>query len=535
MAPALAMGSISVRPPARALSVAATHGVALGSMPAATRIDVYVSLPGRHTGELDRFIAAVNASGSRIFGHFLTPQAFGEYFGADPVTYGRAVAALRSAGFTIDALLPNRTDIEAHAPAAVASAFFQTPIDLRNENGRAFFANRYVPVLPAIMTGAAVSGLDNYVRFHSMLERSPNAVIGGYFSWGPADVAAAYDLNPLYKSGLDGTGVTIANATLGPATNSDLALFQKHFHIKGGTLVSTPVPVNQPAGSYDIGESTLDVDVALSVARGATFNQVLARSPYNHAFDLVYGYIVNNLGKTVHIVTTSWGVCEHEMQGTPSVSIDEKLFVQAAAEGQFWFAASGDDGSDDCDSAHWHQASVDFPGSSPYVTDVGGTAVTGKRVKGAITAWQSEVAWGGSGGGKSILYAKPAYQKALSPKDGVRDVPDVALIAAPPPADGMWIAIEGQLQGGWAGTSEAAPQWAALLAIVAQRQGGAPKIDPHVRLYQLAAMPAYASVMHDITQGNNTYDNIPGFNAGPGYDLVSGLGSYIGAALVNAY
>jgi subtilase family serine protease len=528
-------------PVAPQYSAAAQRGAFLRPLASNAPIDVYISLPGQHANEIDRFIALLGTPGSPGYGRHLTPEAFGRYFGAAPAIYARAVATLRARGFVIDDLPANRTDIVAHAPAAVVSAFFGTPLDLRIDRGRTYFANRFAPVMPAALSGAAVSGLDDYFAHHPMLRRNPRTSINGQFSWAPADLAAAYDLNPLYAAGLDGKGVTIANATSGAATAAALAYFQRRFRLPAAKLVTTPIPATQSLSRVDNGESTLDVDSALGVAREATFDQVVARTTSNHNFDLTYSYIVNNLGKSVHIVTTSWGVCERDFQGTASLTIDEKLFAQALAEGQYWFSASGDNGSDDCEQGG-HTPSVDFPGSSPYVISVGGTNVAGKIAGGVVTAWQGETTWqyansnGASGGGKSILYPKPAYQTALTPRDGVRDVPDVSLLADDV-NDGMWVAIGNppRLQAGWGGTSEAAPQWAGFLAIVAQHKGSSPLIDPHVRLYQLAASAQYKNTFHDVTQGNNAAPGFAGFTAGRGFDLATGLGSYIGAALLAAY
>lgn len=542
---ALALALLAAAP-AAATPIGAMHGTLLGALPPRTPVDLYIRLVGAHDAEIDAFVAALNAPNSPAYGRYLTPQQWGAYFGAVPATYARAIAMLRLHGFTIDDLPENRTDIIAHAPASIVAAFFRTPIDLRVERGRIFFANRYEPIVPSALHAAAISGLDDYGLHHSMLRQRPQRRINGSFSWGPQDVAAAYDLNPLYQANpvLDGKGVTIANATSGAATTGDLALFQKTFGLPPAQLVSTAI--GGPLSPNGNGESSLDVDWALSVAREATFHQVVASKPSNHQFDLVYDYIVNKLGSTVHVVTTSWGICEHDIQHSPSVTIDEKLFAQAAAEGQWWFAASGDNGTDDCDDGY-HKVSVDFPGSSPYVVSVGGTNVKASIVAGNVVAWKGESTWqfsnsdGASGGGRSVLYPKPAYQKALTPNDGTRDVPDVSLIADNI-NDGLWMVDNGGVQGGNGGTSEAAPQWAGLLAIVEQRYANKRITDPHVRLYQLAGTKTYPSVMHDIRVGNNgvppgvdPYGTFPGYNAGRGFDLATGLGSFIGAALVRAY
>jgi subtilase family serine protease len=534
---------------ARQLSHAALRGAFYRAMPPNARIDIYVRLQGRHDDQIDAYAAAVMSPGSPYYAQYLTPEQFGAYFGADPSRYARAVAALRSRGFVIDDLPENRTDIAAHASAAQVEAFFGTPLEFRVDRGRVYYANRYDPVVPRELGIDAVSGLDDYVEKHPMLGR-PDTKINGSFSWGPPDFAAAYDLNPLYAEGLDGKGVTIANATCGAALQSDLTLFESTFSLPPAQLVSTP----QPRGSaltpscgrsgYGNGESSLDVDAATGIAREATFHQVVAHGPSNHDFDLTYSYIVNKLAHTVHVVTTSWGTCERDMQGTPSLNIDEKLYAQAAMEGQHWFAAAGDTGTDDCQDGGT-AVSVDFPGSSPYVTDVGGTDVAARIVRGRVVAWRGETAWqlsvsgdGATGGGVSILYAKPAYQRNRTPNDGKRDVPDVALLSDGRD-DGTWVAQGGVMQAGWGGTSEAAPMWAGLLAIIEQRHRGGLIADPHARLYALASSARYHDLFHDVTRGNNSfvdhYGSFPGYRAGPGFDLCTGWGSFIGSALAHAY
>lgn len=548
-------------PVSRGLTPEAMHGRILGAVPAQTPIKVHVLLPGLHEAELDRLIELQNTEGSSAYGHYLTPEEFGRYFGADPASYANAIATLRANGFTIVDLANNRRDIVASAPAAAVSAFFHTPIDQHVERGRAFYAARFTPLIPAALHAEVVTGLDDYHVLHSHRHVRPQFTTGGgYFSWSPGDVAVAYDLGPLYTAGLTGKGITIANATSGAASASDLAKFQKYFGLPAAQLASTGIDgaLSSSCGSgCDNGESTLDVDWATAIARNATFHQVVANMPQNNEFDDVYKYIVDTLGKTTHVVTTSWGGCEQDTESS-ELTLDNGYFKQAVAEGQWWFSAAGDNGVDDCDDGTTKANSVDFPGSSPYVISVGGTNVHATiNSKGAITKYDSESAWeygncsgtdglssnGAGGGGKSIVYTKPTYQTALTPKDGRRDVPDVSLLSDDV-NDGLFIfQTPGDIQGGNGGTSEAAPQWAGLLAIIEQKKASYTKVvDPHVRLYALAGSSTHASYFHDVTSGNN---GVPacaediavfkGYTAATGFDLATGIGSYIGAPLVDAY
>jgi kumamolisin len=546
-------------PAARSFTIEAMHGRIVGSMAPQEPVKIHVLLQGRHEDELDRLIELQATPGSGAFGHYLTPEEFGRYFGADPTTYARAIALLRANGFTISDLANNRRDIVAIAPAAAVERFFSTPLDRHVERERSFYAARYMPIVPAGLHAAVVTGLNDYHVLHSHMRTRPNAVVGGNFSWAPADLATAYDLNPLYTANLTGKGITMANATAGAASASDLALFEKTFKLPAAKLVSTPIDgaLSASCGSgCGNGESSLDVDSATSTARDVTFNQVVGHTAANNDFDDVYKYIVDKLGTTTHVVTTSWGGCEAD-QDASEQTLDNGYFKQAVAEGQWWFSAAGDNGTDDCGDGSTTAISVDFPGSSPYVISVGGTNVHATiNSAGTITKYVSESVWqygncsetdgvssnGAGGGGHSNSYTKPSYQTALTPKDARRDVPDVSLLSDDV-NDGLFIADGGQLSGGNGGTSEAAPQWAALLAIVEQKKANYKNVvDPHVRLYQLAALSTHASYFHDVIGGNNDVPKCAqdiavfgGYSAVAGFDRATGIGSYVGAALVNGY
>ncbi len=145
-------------------------------------------------------------------------------------------------------------------------------------------------------------------------------------------------------------------------------------------------------------------------------------------------------------------------------------------------AASGDDGSTDCGAPSGNQvavATVDDPGSQPYVTSVGGTSLTALGPPPTESVWNNST--GASGGGISSNWAMPAYQSGAPPALGViksyssskpcdaptgycREVPDVSADADP----NTGLVIDWGHWGGWSavgGTSVAAPLWAALIAL----------------------------------------------------------------------
>jgi hypothetical protein len=174
-------------------------------------------------------------------------------------------------------------------------------------------------------------------------------------------------------------------------------------------------------------------------------------------------------------------------------------------------------------------------------------------------------------------YTKPGWQAAPGvPNDGKRDLPDVSLFASNGFVDSFYMMCESDIFlppasghltcstssfAGVGGTSASSPAFAGLLALVNQKTGSR-QGNPNYVLYGLAAKqsasscnssagPASTCVFNDVTSGTiampcatgslncstaNTSDNIgilTGYQAGPGYDLATGLGSVNAANLIN--
>ena len=166
-----------------------------------------------------------------------------------------------------------------------------------------------------------------------------------------------------------------------------------------------------------------------------------------------------------------------------------------------------------------------YPAFSPNVLAVGGTNL---NLDGSGN-YVGESGWSGSGGGISTVEAQPAYQNGVvTQSTTMRAAPDVAFDA------GTYVSVYDSWDYGAAtawtqtgGTSFSVQAWGALVAIADQGRAIAdlPALDgPSQTLPFLYALPA--SDFHDITTGNN------GASAGPGYDLVTGLGSPIVPSVV---
>jgi subtilase family serine protease len=181
------------------------------------------------------------------------------------------------------------------------------------------------------------------------------------------------------------------------------------------------------------------------------------------------------------------------------------------------------------------------PAYSPNVVAVGGTTLTTDTSGNYI----SETGWSlksdsfepaaASGGGVSQYEPRPIYQSTLP--YGNRATPDVSFDADPNTGVAIYDSYDSPtdpwLQIG--GTSLAAPCWAGLFAIVDQMRAGIglASLDGPSQtlpmLYSIYNSTRYASDFHDITTGNN------GDAAGPGYDLVTGIGSPIASNLANDF
>jgi subtilase family serine protease len=138
-----------------------------------------------------------------------------------------------------------------------------------------------------------------------------------------------------------------------------------------------------------------------------------------------------------------------------------------------------------------------------------------------------------SGGGKSTFFARPRYQNGVASVTGAqRGVPDISMSAACDGSVDVYSSYPGA-PAGWStecGTSEATPEFAGIVALADQAAGHSlGLINP--MLYLLSSV--HAPGITDVTRGNNTVSfdqggklvTVKGFDARPGYDLASGVGT----------
>jgi hypothetical protein len=322
----------------------------------------------------------------------------------------------------------------------------------------------------------------------------------------------------------DGSGQTIAivdafddpklvSSTNVAFTSSDLHQFDLQFHLPDPTFTKLDENggTSYPAANAGwISEIALDVEWAHAMAPGA--NIVLVEAASASFGDLLTAVqTATNVGASV--VSMSWGGGEFGGE----TSFDSTF----QAPGVTYVASSGDSG-----------APASYPNASPFVISVGGTTLH----LDANNNISSETGWSGSGGGLSSQEGEPSYQVGVVPTSITttqRATPDVAYDADPNTGVPVYDSFNGNTQGNWfqfGGTSIAAPQFSALIAIANQGRALNHLSSLTGSSQTLPMIYSHTSDFHDITSGTST--GSPRENAGPGYDLVTGIGTPIANKLV---
>jgi kumamolisin len=457
-------------------------------------------------------------AGAAVGAPALTASEFAERFGVAASDYNAVVAWAAAHDLEVVRTAAGRSTLTVRGTVAAIERAFGTSLHMYEDDLGTFRAPtaepRLDPAMAEVVSG--VVGLDDARRWLSHRLELPNTQPNSANS--PTDLRSLYNVKTTYQ----GQGETVAILGTGgpPDPVVDVLLFAQKY--AGLTALATQQysqvfvggPNRDPAkvASGEYGENTLDIDMVLAIAPKATIVHVFTATNAPGLFTDGISYVVNNLPQA-HAVTVSFGSCE---RGAASeMPVINALLKQAKAQGQQWFFASGDAGTDGCqDGAGNKIISAGWPASSPFAVGVGGEQLASD---GSEQAW-GEKGGGGGGGGPSESFDKPAYQMGVTPDDGARDEPDVVALAGYP---GVMQIANGKLTGS-AGTSAAAPMWAAMWALIDQSQGGKGLPTGLENLYKLAGA---GTGFRDITAGTNGDGTTPGFPAVAGFDLATGWGA----------
>jgi subtilase family serine protease len=393
----------------------------------------------------------------------------------------------------------------------------------------------------------------------------------------PFQMRHAYQIDLLINAGYDGTGhtIVIVDAYQNPNLVSQVATFDGFYGLPAINLTQvapdglTPFIVGDPNMTGWAEEISLDVEWAHAIAPGANIVLVLAKSNQDADILSALKYAVDhNLGD---VISMSFG--ENESCVDPVIlSGYHDVFTAATKNNITLFASSADQGAalQTCDGNSWVKA-VSSPASDPLVTGVGGTELhaadycltslgCNPATHPLFGTWQGEIVWNegppfgefqaffdstlSTGGGFSVLFDAPPYQKGTLHGGKQRGVPDVAYNAAVLHGVLTYLNIPGVPPGFYrfGGTSAGSPQWAGIAAIANQK--AAKRLGfLNSAIYKIGKDDtAYPASFHDITSGTNSAaefdssDNLVtviGFAAGTGWDATTGFGTPISTSMVD--
>ncbi|MGH3436522.1 MAG: S53 family peptidase [Sciscionella sp.] len=278
----------------------------------------------------------------------------------------------------------------------------------------------------------------------------------------PAQLRSAYGIDGAVKHGIDGSGQTVAivDAFASPTIYSDASTYAKRndpshplTQQQFKQIVFPPTPGSEAPGQCDAagwyGEETLDVEAVHAMAPGAHILFVGGSDCQDSSLDKALNEIVAH--HEAGIISNSYGDLGEDVPAD-EVQAFNSIAIQAALEGIGVYFSSGDSGDEVANVGH---PSADFSASSPWVTAVGGTSLgigkSGKIV--TETGWESTKStltdgkWVdggylyGAGGGTSVLFAEPFYQRGVVPTALAkknqhgnhlgRVVPDISALADP--------------------------------------------------------------------------------------------------------
>ncbi len=577
----------------------AGQNAGLRAMPLTSRVHMSVFI-GRDRAGLAAAAAAISSPRSPRYEHYLSPAQVQAAFGATAAQQRAVSAWLAHAGLAVihrDPFVVSATGTAAQAEAAVQATLEQT----HPSGGVAQVVSSAAMSVPASL-GSAVSTIRMSpaiipIGHHEALRASDTAAPGSkaaftvkqecsvYYgqkkastlpaafgktlSWAPCgylpqQLRSAYGAT---RSGLTGQGVSVAILS---EDNDSTALADanhwardRHFPpFKPGQFAANIAP-HAFNGVGDI-ESALDVESVHGMAPAARVNYVVGNGSITgdrllDALDTVVTY------RIATVVSSSW--FEGYMPVPQSmITAWEGVLQRATVEGIGVNFATGDFGDD---------TPLQYPGSDPWITLVGGTSLAVGKHGNALweTGWESDQAnlskngqsWNpappgffaeGSTGGVSKTFPEPFYQKGVvshNVRNGtaMRVVPDVSdlgdwnlgyQIGVSVPIGHHKIKYFNQMNGG---TSLSSPMFTGFEADLIQGRGGISLGFANPALYAYANSDTF----HDITgtpQGLGVteatvfgigYQEPPQLSVmgqcgdthhlacGAGYDTVSGLGS----------
>jgi subtilase family serine protease len=347
----------------------------------------------------------------------------------------------------------------------------------------------------------------------------------------------------------EGQTIVIVGASSSPTLQSDIHLYDLLYGLKDPKL-NVIAPFGMPPFNDSYVETALDIQTAHSLAPDATIDLVLTGDVTNDQTAQSFFYdllkpvkyaIDHDLGSAISI---SYGAGESCFDST-YLQAEHEIFRSARAKNISILVSAGDSGAaifsctDPNNTTDFFLGKgTSIPASDSLVTSVGGTTLDASVDNGQ---YQGETTWneddkgaGATGGGLSSVFPRPGYQSDITGIGNQRALPDVSWDADPLTGVPIVVSFGGATHiVPIGGTSVGAPAWAGLVALFNQSAGKRLGfLNPGI--YRILQSESYSKTFHDITTGNNSVTGfditgnpvpIAGYDAGPGWDAVTGVGT----------
>jgi subtilase family serine protease len=591
-----------------------------------TRIAFGVLLKMRNQSQADATLQRVSDPKSADYGKWLTNAQFNAAYAPKAADVSAVRSWLRSQGFAVTKTLQSGMYVEASGTTSQVEKAFGTSMNTYVYKGHTVQGNTTALSVPSSTSAAVTNAIQGVIGIDqgAALKVPASSVLpgpppGGRFGvqpcssyygektatdkpkaygkfqpyatcgYYPLQLQSAYGEAGLVKSGVDGSGVTVA-ITDGFAAPTMLADAQQYSKLHGlpqftagqyREIRPAKFNVTDPADAQGwYGEETLDVEAVHGMAPGANVVYVAGADDFT-GLDNAWAATIDN--HVADIITNSWtdGTDDIKVLGQAYVDFYTQFSLEAALTGITVNFSSGDDGDHTAGGTDPKARTAEFPADSPYVTAVGGTSVQ----IGANGQWMGEYGWStsysplnakgtgwtpappgvyssGGGGGTSVLYKQPFYQQGNVPaklskmngKTPMRVLPDISMPGDP--NTGLRVGETQTFPGGGTyyaeyrigGTSLSSPLLAGVIA-VANQKAGHPLGFINPLYYSLlgtsglhdlvAPKQPVAQVRTDLVNGVNMSQGLSwrlqsiDTNSGtlhdtPGYDNETGVGSPAG-------